>query len=147
MLAAWAHQPIGDQHESPIAQPHHVPPLAPLAFIEHGVEAEFTPYRTNSQHRAPNSTLRSPRCPRVWRNRSCSPCSRHCNFVKSRCAASRSLRPIIEDRAVLGFARLVAIGFDDAYVFALEAIADGCPHNPQEHGRGGSESGNLSLQR
>jgi hypothetical protein len=46
----------------------------------------------------------------------------------------------IEDRAVLGFARLVAIGFDDAYVFALEAVADGCPHNPQEHGWGGSET-------
>jgi hypothetical protein len=47
MLAAWAHQPIGNQHESPIAQPHHVPALAPLAFIEHGIEAELTPHRTS----------------------------------------------------------------------------------------------------
>ena len=49
----------------------------------------------------------------------------------------------IENRAVLGFAGPVAIGFDDAYVFALEAGADGCPHNPQEHDRVGSESDGI----
>jgi hypothetical protein len=44
---------------------------------------------------------------------------------------------------VLGFAGPVAIGFDDAYVFALEAGADGCPHSPQEHARAGSESDGI----
>ena len=41
-----------------------------------------------------------------------SPCSRRCNFVKSRCAASRILATEIENRAVLDFAGPVAIGFD-----------------------------------
>jgi hypothetical protein len=49
----------------------------------------------------------------------------------------------IENRAVLGFAGPVAIGFDYAHVFALEAVADGCPHNSQKHDRGGSESGGI----
>jgi hypothetical protein len=39
---------------------------------------------------------------------------------------------------MLGFPRPVPISFDEAHIFALEAVADGCPHNPQEHGRRGS---------
>ena len=36
----------------------------------------------------------------------------------------------VENSALLGFAGPIAIGFDGAHVFALEALADGCPHEP-----------------
>src|SRR6516164_9907872 len=147
MLAAWAHQAIGDQHESPVAQPSRVPALAPCASIEHGVEAELAPHRTRGQHRAP-----IPRSDRldVLASGGTAPViamQQTLQFRQIEMRREHILAAEIEDRAVLGFARLVAIGFDDAYVFALEAIADGCPHNPQEHGPSGSESGKLSLQR
>src|SRR5215831_951421 len=53
MLASWAHQTIGDQHERPIAQPRRAPALAPGVRVEHRVEAEFAPHRLRGQHRAP----------------------------------------------------------------------------------------------
>src|SRR6516162_3031312 len=147
MLATRAHQAIGDQYESPITQPSRISACARGAFIEHGVEAELTPHRTSGQHRAP-----IPRSDRldVLASGGIAPViamQQTLQFRQIEMRREQILATEIEDRAVLGFARLVAIGFDDAYVFALEAVADGCPHNPQEHGRGGSESGKLSLQR
>src|SRR6516162_670645 len=53
MLASWAQQTIGDQHERPIAQPRRVPALAPGVFVEHRIEAERAPRRVRDQHRAP----------------------------------------------------------------------------------------------
>ena len=147
MLAAWAHQAIGDQHESPVAQPSRVPALAPCASIEHGVEAELAPHRTRGQHRAP-----IPRSDRLHIlagggivlgiAMQQTPQLRQIQMRREQILAAE-----IENGAVLGFAGPVAIGFDHAHVFALKAVADGCPHNPEKHGRGGSESGNCPLER
>ena len=147
MLAAGAHQPIGGQHESPIAQPHHVPALAPLAFIEHGIEAELTPHRMRGQHRAPipcadrTHILAFDRIITSLLAMQETPQLRQIEMRREQILATE-----IENRAVLGFAGPVAIGFDDAYVFALEAVADGCPHNPQEHGGAAPNQGTCPFK-
>jgi hypothetical protein len=144
MLATRAHQAIGDQYKSPIAQPCRISARAPGAFIDHGVETEFTPHRMSGQHRAP--IPRADRAHILAFDRiiaSLMAMQQTPQLRQIEMSPEQILATEIENRAVLGFAGPVAIGFDDAYVFSLEAGADGCPHNPQEHDRGGSESDEI----
>ena len=133
MLAAWAHHAIGDQHQSPIAQPDRVPALAPCAVIEHRVEAERAPHRLRGQHRAPvpgsdRSHVLALDAIGVLVAMQQTPQLRQIEMRREQILATK-----IDNGAVLGFAGAVAIGFDEAHVFALDALADGCPHDPQEH--------------
>src|SRR5437660_3970264 len=136
MLASWAHQAIGDQHQRPIAQPRRVPALAPGAFIEHRVEAERAPHRLRGQHRAPvpgsdRSDVLALDPISLLLAMQQTPQLRQIEMRGEQILAAK-----VEDGAVLGFAGAIAIGFDEAHVFALDALADGCPHDPQEHWSG-----------
>src|SRR5215831_182482 len=137
MLASWAYQTIGDQHERPIAQPRRVPALAPGVFVKHRIEAERAPRRLHDQHRAPvpgsdRSHVLAFDAISLFLAMQQTPQLRQIEMRREQILAAK-----IENGAVLGFARPVAIGFDEAHVFALDALADGCPHDPQEHWSGG----------
>jgi hypothetical protein len=53
MLAPRRSQPIGDEHQRPIAQPHGLATIGPRKPVEYRVEPEFDPHRTRRQHRPP----------------------------------------------------------------------------------------------
>src|SRR6516165_8444771 len=109
MLASWAQQTIGDQHERPIAQPRRVPALAPGVFVEHRIEAERAPRRVRDQHRAP-----VPGCDRshvlafdaisLLLAMQQTPQLRQIEMRREQILAAK-----IENGAVLGFAGLIAI--------------------------------------
>ena len=135
MLAARRRQPIGHQHQGPIAQPHCLAAIAPREPVEYGVEAEFAPHPTGRQHRTP-----IPRSDRTD--------IRAVDAIVAGVIAMQQPAQLaeiemrrqhipaaeIDDGAMSVLARMVAIGFDHAHVFALDPFgaAAGSDH-AQEH--------------
>src|SRR3989304_256795 len=131
MLARRRAQPIGHQHQRTVRQgPTVARPPAALA-IENRVEAQLPPQRPRHQHRAPIPRARRlhlARPPRGAPDRL--PTQQTDERIKVR--GEEILAAEIAHDALLG-AAVLPVGFDEADILVLDALAAGRLHGAQEH--------------
>ena len=138
MLAPRRGEPIGDQHQSPVAQRRGIATMvAPLAIdepVDRHLKPKLAPQMARRQHRSPiprrhGVDILAPDGGR--RHRLAMQQARQLGEVEMRC--QQVLATEIEHGAVARLA-VLAIGFDQAHIFMLDAVAAGGADDAQEHG-------------
>ena len=147
MLAARRGEPIGDQHQRPIAQAHHLAAITLRQLIERAVEAKLAPQRTRRQHRSPipcaeRIDIRA--LDAVRRDRIA--VQETAQLVEIKMRRQQITAAEIDHGAVLRLAGVVAISLDHAHIVALHALADSCPDDAKEHGPAAPPRKSMSLQ-
>ena len=134
MLAGRRGEPIGDQHQRPIAQRSAITTTTSGEPVEHRLKPKLTPQMARRQHRSPvprrhGVNVLAP--DRALRCRFAMQQARQLGEVEMR--RQQVLATQIEDRAMARLAAL-AIGFDHPHILVLDAVAAGGPDDAQEHG-------------
>ena len=134
MFAARRGEPIGDQHQSAIAQRRRVATAGSGELVERRREPELVPHVAHHKHGSPiprpdgmdiltsNATIGE---------RLAVQQARQLDEVEM--GGQQVLAAEIEDGAMTCLA-VLAKGFDDTHVLVLDAFAAGGAHHPQEHG-------------
>src|SRR4249920_3529262 len=135
MLTTGARQAIGNQHQCPLAERDAIAASAPASLRHHMIKTELIPELTYRQDRPP-----------IPRPNGGNARAAH-GSISPRIAVQQTGKLLeikmprqqipaaeIDDRVVTGLAAGVAIGFDHAYVFAFDALADGRSDQAQKHG-------------
>ena len=135
MLATGARQAIGNQHQCPLAERDAIAASAPASLRHHMIKTELIPELTYRQDRPPiprpnGGNARAAHgsiSPRIAVQQTG-------KLVEIKMPRQQIPAAEIDDRVVTGLAAGVAIGFDHAYVFAFDALADGRSDQAQKHG-------------
>jgi hypothetical protein len=134
MFATRRGEPVGDQHQSAIAQRCRVATAAPGELVERRLQPELAPQLERHQHGSPIP------CPHRTDIRTADAAigerlavQQACQLAEIEMGGQQVLAAEIEDGAMTGLA-VLAKGLDDPHLLVFDAFAAGGAHHPQEHG-------------